>query len=492
MLRAIELRQPGTLNAGNPLVAVILDEGLAVPPGLAAADAAGGGQLRRAIDTRDFRGAKDELLHVTLVGDGPRRMLLVGTGTVTDRPNSLRRAAALAARQAVALGVGELAVFAPDLAERDVEGIAAGIYAGAWEYTELKSPLPEKEKRDPLEIALIMTPDSEDARRGLATGIALGEGHSLSRRLAVLPGNIATPDYLADTGREIADRHGLKITVFGRAEMEAEGMGAFLAVAQGTPQDPRLIAIEYRGGAADAAPVVLVGKGLCFDTGGISIKPAQAMELMKYDMCGAAGVLGAIDAIARMQLPVNVVALVGATTNMPSGTAYKPGDVVKAMNGKTIEVINTDAEGRMVLADLLAYARRYEPAVVIDAATLTGAVVIALGHTASAIFCADDSLAAEVIAAGKRAGEPSWALPLWDEYAEIMKSDIADVKNAGGRAAGAIAAAKFLQKFAEGYAWVHIDIAGTAYSEVDLVAIPRGPTGVPVGTFVEFVRGRMS
>jgi leucyl aminopeptidase len=492
MLRSIELRQPGTLNSGNPLVAVILDEALSIPPGLAAADAATGGQLRLAVEERIFRGAKDELLHLTPGGDGPRRMLLVGTGAVTDLPNSLRRAAALAARQASALGVGELAVFAADLTGRDIEGIAAGIYAGAWEYTDLKTPPAEKEKRNPLETALIMTPDSAEARQGLAAGIALGEGHSLARRLSVLPGNIATPEYLADAAREIADRHGLKITVLGRAEMEAEGMGAFLAVAQGTPEDPKLIAVEYRRGAADARPVVLVGKGLCFDTGGISIKPAQAMELMKYDMCGAAGVLGALDAIARMQLAVNVVALVGTTTNMPSGTAYKPGDVVKAMNGKTIEVINTDAEGRMVLADVLAYARRYEPAVVLDAATLTGAVVIALGHTAGAVFSADDALAAETIAAGRRAGEPLWALPLWDEYAEIMKSDIADVKNAGGRAAGSIAAAKFLQKFAEGYPWAHLDIAGTAYSEVDLVAIPRGPTGVPVGTFVEFVRGRVS
>ena len=492
MLRSIELRQPGTLNSGNPLVAIILDESLAVPPGLAAADEASGGLLRRAIDAREFRGAKDELLHLTPGGNGPRRMLLVGTGTVVDRPNSLRRAAALAARQATALGTGELAVFVPEPGERDIEGIAAGIYAGSWEYNDLKTPPPDREKRAPLETALIMAPDAPGPRNGLAAGIAFGEGHSLARRLAVLPGNIATPEYLADTGRDIATRHGLKVTVLGRSEMEAEGMGAFLAVAQGTPEDPKLIVLEYRHGAAGTAPIVLVGKGLCFDTGGISIKPAQAMELMKYDMCGAAGVLGAMETIARMQLKVNVVGLVGTTTNMPSGTAYKPGDVVKAMNGKTIEVINTDAEGRMVLADVLAYARRFDPAVVIDAATLTGAVVIALGNTATAIFSADDALTAEIVAAGKRAGEPGWALPLWDEYGELMKSDIADVKNAGGRAAGAIAAAKFLQKFAEGYPWAHLDIAGTAYSEVDLVAIPRGPTGVPVGTFVEFVRGRAS
>jgi leucyl aminopeptidase len=487
---SIELARPGSLGAETPLVALVFDNTVTIPPGLTAVDETTGGVIRRAIESRDFRGGKDELLQLTFTGDNPRRAVLVGTGPITDRPNSLRRAAALATRQAVALGTGSIAIFAPDPSERDMEGMAAGLHTGAWSYLEHKTPAPEAERRAPVESALIMVNDTPEARRGLATGIAIGEGHSLARRLAVMPGNVATPEYLAEAARDIASRHGMSLTVLGRSELEAEGMGAFLAVAQGTPEDPKLIILEYRGSGPDAAPVVFVGKGLCFDTGGISIKPAQGMELMKYDMCGAAGVLGAMEAIARMQLPLNVVGLVGAATNMPSGTAYKPGDVVKAHNGKTIEVINTDAEGRMVLADVLSYVKRYDPAVVLDAATLTGAVVIALGNTATGVFSSDDALVSETIAAGRRAGEPGWALPLWDEYRELIKSDIADVKNSGGRAAGSISAAKFLQEFADGYPWVHLDIAGTAYSEADLTAIPAGPTGVPVGTFVEFARAR--
>jgi leucyl aminopeptidase len=267
-------------------------------------------------------------------------------------------------------------------------------------------------------------------------------------------------------------------------------MGSFLAVAQGTPQDPKLITLRYDGGGKSAKPVVLIGKGLCFDSGGISIKPAQGMESMKFDMCGAAGVLGAMEAIAAMKLKVNVVGIIGATTNMPSGTAINPGDVVKSHFGKYIEIINTDAEGRLVLADLLSYARKFDPAVVVDAATLTGAVVIALGHTATGVFSTDEALVTEILAAGKKAGEPGWPLPLWDDYKELIKSDVADVKNSGGRPAGAVTAALFLKEFVDGFPWIHLDIAGTAYSETDLVTIPKGPTGVPVGTFLEFVRGR--
>jgi len=308
----------------------------------------------------------------------------------------------------------------------------------------------------------------------------------------MLPGNVCTPDYLADTARDIAKRFGMKITVLGRKEMQAEKMGSFLAVAQGTTQDPKLIAIEYSKGKPGDAPVALVGKGLCFDSGGISIKPAADMEWMKFDMCGAAGVLGAMEAIARLELPINVVGLIGSTTNMPSGEAFKPGDVVQASNGKFIEIINTDAEGRLVLADVLTYAKRFNPAVVVDAATLTGAVVVALGHTAVGVMGNDDKVVQEVIDAGKRASEPGWPLPMWDDYKEIIKSDVADIKNAGGRAAGTITAALFLKEFAEGYPWVHLDIAGTAYTQADLGTVPRGPTGVPVGIFVEFVRGRAS
>jgi leucyl aminopeptidase len=211
---------------------------------------------------------------------------------------------------------------------------------------------------------------------------------------------------------------------------------------------------------------------------------------MKFDMCGAAGVLGAMESIARLRLAVNVVGVIGATTNMPSGVAVKPGDVVRSQLGKYIEVINTDAEGRLVLVDLLSYVRRFNPAAVIDAATLTGAIVVALGHTATGVFGPDETLVQEVLAAQKRAGEPGWPLPVWDEYKELIKSDVADIKNSGGRAAGSITAALFLKEFTDSYPWVHLDIAGTAYSETDLVALPKGPTGVPVTTFVEFVRGR--
>lgn len=487
----VELSSGVVSGFGTPLLAIAMDD----RPGAATLtelDSALGGSLQGAIAAHEFRGARDEILQFTGTANGPRRVILVGMGKTTDRAGALRRAAAIAARQARKLGSGEMAFHAGALAERDVEAIVAGLIAGGWEYRDLKTPPPEDERRAPLTRATILSADNDEARRGLGAGAAIGAGHSLARTLAMMPGNLCTPDFLAQTAREIADRHGMKLTVLGRAEMTAEGMGSFLSVAQGTPQDPKLIAVEYSGGKAGDKPVTLVGKGLCFDSGGISIKPAQSMEDMKFDMCGAAGVLGALDAIGRMKLPINVVGLIGATTNMPSGTAVNPGDVVRSHLGKYIEIINTDAEGRLVLADVLSYARRFDPAVVIDAATLTGACVIALGHTASGIFGIDEALIGEVVEAGKRAGEPGWPMPLWDEYRELIKSDVADIKNSGGRAAGAISAAMFLKEFTETYPWIHLDIAGTAYSETDLVAIPKGPTGVPTGTFIEFVRGRLT
>lgn len=447
------------------------------------------GAVRRVMASRDFRAARDETLHLLGGEKGVERVLLVGMGKVTDRLTALKRAAAIAARKANQAGFGSLAVHAGQVTADEAEAITLGAIAGAWQMREFQTPPPDDEKRAPLTDVVVLSANSKDAQSGIARGIAIGEGHSLARRLGMLPGNVCTPDYLADTARDIAERHGMKVTVLGRAEMEKEGMGSFLSVAQATPQDPKLIALEYMKGGTKPT-IALVGKGLCFDTGGVSIKPAQGMEWMKFDMCGAAGVLGAMDAIARLGLAVNVVGLVGATTNMVSGTAVKPGDVVRASNGKFIEIINTDAEGRLVLADVLVYAKRFKPAVAIDAATLTGAAVIALGHTATGVMGNDDKLIEEVIAAGKRASEPGWPLPLWDDYKPLIKSDIGDIKNSGGRAAGTITAALFLKEFVDGFQWVHLDIAGTAYSETDLATIPAGPTGVPVGTFVEFVRGR--
>jgi leucyl aminopeptidase len=485
-----------SINSANPaeigtaLLIVALPENPTLA-GIAGLDAATQGALTRSIDMKDFRGTRDEMLHLTGMAKGPRRLLLVGMGAVTDRRAALRRAATLTARNAHRLGVGEAVWYSGQITPDEIESITIGLIAGAWEYTDLKSPLPESERKKPLERAVILTTNTDDSRRGLASGQAIGSGQTLARRLAMMPGNLCTPEYLAQTAADIAKRYKMSVSVLGRREMEAEKMGSFLAVAQGTPQEPKLIVLEYKGGKPNAKPVVLIGKGLCFDSGGTSIKPAQGMEFMKFDMCGAAGVLGAFEALGQIEPAVNVVGIVGATTNMPSGTAMNPGDVVKAQNGKSIEIINTDAEGRLVLADCLSYAKRFDPDVVIDAATLTGACVIALGHTASGVFSNDDALITEILAAGKRAGEPGWPLPMWDEYKDLIKSDVADVKNSGGRPAGAVTAALFLKEFAEGYPWAHLDIAGTAYSETDLVTLPKGPTGVPTGTFVEFIRGRV-
>ncbi|MFL5567987.1 MAG: leucyl aminopeptidase [Gemmatimonadaceae bacterium] len=487
---AVTINSASPAEVGTALLVIALVENPTLA-GIAGLDSATQGALSRTLEMKDFRGARDETLHLTGVPRGPRRLFLVGMGAVTDRRAALRRAATLAARNAQRLGVGEMVWYSEQITPDEIEAITIGLIAGAWEYSDLKTPAPEAERRKPLEKAVILTSNTDDSRRGLANGQAIGAGHSLARRLAMMPGNLCTPEYLAETAADIAKRYGMGLTVLGRREMEAEKMGSFLAVAQGTPQDPKLITIEYKGAKPNAKPVVLVGKGLCFDSGGISIKPAQGMEHMKFDMCGAAGVLGAMEAIGQMRPDVNVVGVVGATTNMPSGTAMNPGDVVKAQNGKSIEIINTDAEGRLVLADCLSYAKRFNPDVVIDAATLTGACVIALGHTATGVFSSDDTLIAEILSAGKKAGEPGWPLPLWDDYKELIKSDVADIKNSGGRPAGAVTAAMFLKEFAEGYTWAHLDIAGTAYSETDLVTIPKGPTGVPTGTFIEFIRGRV-
>ena len=474
----------------TPLLVIALPSGPSLDAALGALDGALAGAMSRSIERRDFRGGRDETLHLVGGTSGPARILLLGLGKATDRTAALRRAGAIAGRQASRMGTGSLAFYAGVASASETEAVAVGLATGAWDYLDTKTPPPDEDKRAPLTSAQIVGADADSLAKGIASGGAIAEGHGLARTLGMMPGNLCTPEHLAATARDIAARHGMKITVLGRTDMEELGMGSFLCVAQGTPEDPKLIALEYNGGAKDAAPVALVGKGLCFDSGGISIKPAQGMEWMKFDMCGAAGVLGAMEAIARLKLNVNVVGLVGSTTNMPSGTAFKPGDVVKSMSGKFIEIINTDAEGRLVLADVLSYASRYKPAAVIDAATLTGACVIALGHTATGVMGNNPALVQEVIGAGTRAGEPGWELPMWDEYKELIKSDVADIKNSGGRPAGTISAALFLAEFAGDYPWVHLDVAGTAYTESDLGTVPRGPTGVPVGTFVEFVRGR--
>jgi leucyl aminopeptidase len=493
MTLALTVRRVDLAGLDTPLLVLALPPAAAVTAALSPVNDALGGALARTLERKDFRGGKSEVLHLAGGPSGPRRVLLIGLGptpAAADRAAAVQRAAAIAARRARDLGAPSLTFYAGATIPGEVERIAVGLSLGAWEYTDLKSPPPEDEQKPPLAAAAIYVDDTAGAEAALAAGEAIGAGYDLARRLALMPGNICTPDHLATTARDIGRRHGLEVAILGRAELEALQMGAFLAVAQATPQDPKLIVLEYRGTVPTVRPIAFVGKGLCFDSGGISIKPAQGMECMKYDMCGAAGVLGAMETIARLKLPVNVVGLIGATTNMPSGIAMNPGDVVRASSGTSIEIVNTDAEGRLVLADLLTYVKKYEPSAVVDAATLTGACVVALGHAAAGVFGSDAALVAEVIAAGERALERAWQLPLWEDYRESIKSDVADIKNTGGRPGGAVTAAKFLEAFATGYPWAHLDIAGTAYSETDLGTIPRGPTGVPVGMFVEFARGR--
>ncbi|HXI32889.1 MAG TPA: leucyl aminopeptidase [Gemmatimonadales bacterium] len=478
----------------TPLLAVAVATASALPPSLADLDKAAGGVLARA--AADFKGKRDDVALVYPSAGKAQRILLVGMGKAQDVTRSaIRRAAGVAAKRARALGAARFAfavaadarngVSAKDLGQVAVEGAAQG----AWTFTELKQkPEDPKPEVDAVQIVVDKS-ESADAEAGRKIGDAVAAGHALTRYLQMQPGNVCTPSYLADRARALAKEHGLRVTTLDRAAIKAEGMGALIAVAQGSAEEPRFIVLEYRGGG-DQAPVVLVGKGVTFDSGGISIKPAQNMEEMKFDMSGAAAVLGTFEALGRLKPRINVIGLIPATENLPSGTAVKPGDVIRSHFGKTIEIINTDAEGRLILCDALSFARRFKPAVVLDAATLTGAVSIALGHTAIGIMGNDDAAVAEVQAAGERAGERCWPLPLWDDYRDLIKSDIADVKNSGGRAAGTITGAWFLREFVDGFPWVHLDIAATAYTEGDAPYQAKGPTAIGVRLFTEFVLQR--
>jgi leucyl aminopeptidase len=407
-----------SLTANQPheseaaLFVAVLPAETKLPTALRALDKLAGGVITRALGNKDFTGAKDEGLLLVGNGEGPTRILLVGSGR-GDVPG-VTRAAALAGRKATAMGVAKIEMWAPDLTDERLEGAIVGVSLGSWEFTELKRA--PATKKAPLSAVTLYVANVAKSKAALSAGAAVAEGQRLARRLAMLPGNICTPDFIAATARDMGKRLKMKSTVLGRREMAARGMGSFLAVAQGTTQDPKLIVLEYNGGKKGERPVALIGKGLCFDTGGVSIKPAPGMELMKFDMSGAAGVLGAMEAIARMQLKINVVALVGSTTNVVDGDAVKPGDVVTAGDGTTIEIQNTDAEGRLVLADVLHFAKQYRPTAMVDAATLTCAVVIALGNVTVGVMGNDQSVVDEVLAAGRRGGEVGWQLPLFEEY----------------------------------------------------------------------------
>jgi leucyl aminopeptidase len=325
------------------------------------------------------------------------------------------------------------------------------------------------------------------AREALVDGEAIAAGVELARTLGDLPANICTPSYLASQARKLGKTCSyLKVSVMDEAGMKKLGMGALLSVSRGSREPAKLITLEYKGGKSGEKPVVLVGKGVTFDSGGISIKPSAAMDEMKYDMCGAASVLGTLKACVEMELPVNVTGVIPTTENLPDGLASKPGDIVTSMSGQTIEVLNTDAEGRLILCDALTYSARFKPDVVIDIATLTGACVIALGSHAAGLLSNDDDLADGLLAAGETAGDRAWHMPLWDEYQPQLKSNFADMANIGGREAGTITAACFLSRFTEDYHWAHLDIAGVAWKGGN----DKGATGRPVSLLTQFLLDR--
>jgi leucyl aminopeptidase len=465
------------------------------------------GLIGRLLSRSDFRGRQDEAV-VVFPGDAgspAERILLVGIGKRADYSmQGLRRAVGTAVREAERLRVEDMTVALGHI-DRTSEhmgghyaarGAVEGAVLAAWDYRDLmteKGRRPEDEPVVRLKSMSILTNDEDEAeemRSGADVGRIVAEAENLARELASMPGNLATPSHLADVARSIAEEGGMEITVFDRAAMKKEGFGGMLAVAAGSDEEPQFIVLEYRGGDEDARPVALVGKGVTFDSGGISIKPSAKMEDMKYDMAGAAAVLGAMQAVARLRPRINVVALVPATENLPSGRALKPGDVLTMYSGKTVEVVNTDAEGRLILADALAYAQRFEPVAMIDAATLTGAVVVALGHEAVGLMGNDGGLMDEVRAVGERTGERCWPLPLWDDFRKQLKSDVADIKNAGGRPAGSVTAGWFLKEFVGNVPWVHLDIAGTAYRDEPAPYLRKGATGVPTRLFIEWVRER--
>ena len=439
----------------------------------------------------DFSGKDDETVLVYAPnGLASSRLLLVGLGErASFSLEKLRRASATVAKRARALKLDEAAFALPvpegsgtrEAAEAAAEGAALGLYR----FDRYKT---NEEPRE-LETFTLVSDDEGAVEAGAGAGTKLAAAALLARDLANEPSNAATPEYLAEKAREIAERYGMEATVLDRAGIEVEGLTGLATVGRSATNEPRFIALEHKKGG-DEAPVVLVGKAVTFDSGGISIKPSANMGDMKYDMSGGAAVLGTMEAVGSLDLPLNVVALVPATENLPGGNAFKPGDVLKLHSGKTAEIVTTDAEGRLILADALSHAKRYEPAAVVDCATLTGACHVALGDHASGLMGNDDDLIAEVRAAGEASGERAWPLPLFAEYTEQIKGNTADIKNSGGRYGGALTAGAFLKEFVD-YPWAHLDIAGTAYHGKSKNAYtPKGASGTPARLLVEFLRAR--
>ncbi len=447
--------------------------------------------VREALKLKRFQGKLNETF---LLPVDSRWLILVGAGKKEELTlERVRQAAASATRRALGAGIDAFArglvqvpqATVPQVAQAVTEGTILGVYR----YNELKN-VPREEKKELKSVTLVVPTkrDEAEAKAGVRRGEVIAQAVSWARDLINRPANRLTPRALAEEAKAAAKKFGFRCRVLDSAAMRRLGMNALLGVARGSVEPPQFIIAEYKGPRSSQRPLVFAGKGITFDSGGISLKPADKMHWMKYDMSGGAAVLGAVRAIAALKLPVYVVALVPATENLPSGSAQKPGDVVKTFSGKTVEVENTDAEGRLVLADALGYAQRYKPQIIVDLATLTGACVVALGHHAIGLMGNDPKGIERVKEAAVQTHERAWELPLWPEYGEQIKSDVADLKNVGTDGGGTITAGYFLREFAGKMPWVHLDIAGMAWSEVERGYLTKGATGVGVRLLVELAR----
>ncbi len=464
-------------------------------PAAANIDKVSQGYIKKILKQGIFEGKTGQTFILLNVPHVTAQILLVGCGKNKATNTSTYRKIVTSSIKALSTLKIEQAIFF--LTELDIEKHTAdwkvkqtvtAAEDALYTFTQFKS---EKQTGQTLKELTLFITDKKNlpaCELALKQALAMSAGAAFTKNLANLPSNICTPSYLADEAKKLAKQYkSLFIKILERKEMQKLGMGAFLAVAQGSAQPPKLVCLEYKGPTKKAATIALVGKGITFDTGGLSLKPADSMVGMKYDMCGAATVLGTIKAAAELKLPIHVIGLLAIAENMPSGTACKPEDIVTSMSGQTIEIMNTDAEGRLVLCDTLTYAERFKPDAVIDIATLTGAVVIALGHHATGLISNNETLAKELLAAGIESHDRAWQLPLWDEYQEQLKSPFADMSNVGGRAAGTITAACFLSRFTKKYHWAHLDVAGTAAM---MGGNDRYATGRPVPLLTQYLIGR--
>ncbi len=484
------------LGHACPLLILFCYEGTAAAPVPAFAESLTGfdqaldGAISSLYQHREFSGARNTTRLIHTLGRLPaERLLLVGMGKTREHdPEQYRQAAGSAAQSLRSLSLATCSLLLPD-GESILRAVAEGFFLGGYSFDQYRSA---PEDKNVLVQAVMLVPGGTDlpaAETVLAEVAHIAAAVRFSRDLVSQPGNVATPAYLAEKAQELAARYDISCHVWQRDELERRGMGALLAVSRGSRQQPHFISLEYQGAGSGKKPLVLVGKGITFDSGGISLKPREGMERMKDDMAGAAVVMGVFRAVAALKLPVNLVGLIPVAENMPGGNACKPGDVITTLSGKTVEIVNTDAEGRLVLCDALHHALGYRPAAIIDIATLTGACIVALGNQASALLGTDKTLLRALEKAGHATGERLWQLPLWEEYGEAMKSDIADLKNAGGPGAGTITAAWFLKQFVGSTPWAHLDIAGTTWEEKGRHYLPKGATGTGVRLLVAYVRG---